>query len=176
MRRQGRLILVRAAAAPEGVSGEHAPWDAFAALTPRDVTDLEVARRLESGGRAVARESPAASAFRRAESAAGDPPGGGADPAGGADRAGPQPHRRFDFAAAVRGSRRTGRVARDPRQRQADAWLKAQIELAESTQAGSSVRRGGRGNRTRSHPRSRSSVPHSRIAAGAARELTAVRP
>jgi len=137
MRRQGRLILVRAAAAPdEGVSGEHAPWDAFAALTPRDVTDLEVA----ADWKVVVEqwlESPQPHRHFAAPNQLLEIRREGAlilqvaPTAPGRSRI-----RRFDFAAAGAGQPRTGRVARDPRQRQADAWLKAQIELAESTQAG----------------------------------------
>ncbi len=137
MRRQGRLILVRAAAAPdEGVSGEHAPWDAFAALTPRDVTDLEVA----ADWKVVVEqwlESPQPHQHFAAPNQLLEIRREGAlilqvaPTAPGRSRI-----RRFDFAAAGAGQPRTGRMARDPRQRQADAWLKGQIELAESTQAG----------------------------------------
>ena len=136
MRRQGRLILVRAAAAPEGVSGERAPWDAFAALTPREVTDLEVA----ADWKVVVEqwlESPQPHRHFAAPNQLLEIRREGAlilqvtPTAPGRSRI-----RRFDFTAAGAGQPRTGRAARDPRQRQADAWLKGQIELAESTQAG----------------------------------------
>ena len=136
MSRQGRLILVRAAAAPEGMPGERAPWDALAALTPRDVTGLEVA----ADWKVVVEqwlESPRPHQHFAAPNQLLEIRREGAlilqvtPTAAGRSRI-----RRFDFAAAGAGQPRPRRAARDPRQRQADAWLKGQIELAESTQAG----------------------------------------
>jgi phenylpropionate dioxygenase-like ring-hydroxylating dioxygenase large terminal subunit len=136
MTRHGRLILVRAAAGPQSVPGERAVWEGFAALTPRHVTDLEVV----ADWKVVVEqwlESPQAHQHFAAPNQLLDIRPVGAlilqvvPTVPGRSRI-----RRFDFAAAGTAEPRARRAAHDPWQRQADAWLKGQIELAESTQAG----------------------------------------
>jgi len=147
-------------------------------LTPRDVTDLEVAADWKVVVEQWLESPQPHQHFAAAESAAGDPPGGGADPAGGADRAGPQPHPALRFRGPrVRGSRARDAWRAIPGNGRPTRWLKAQIGAGGIDSAGLVGAAGdGRGNRTR-HTRARAlPCPHSRIAAGAARELTAVRP
>jgi TetR/AcrR family transcriptional regulator, transcriptional repressor of bet genes len=136
--RAGGLILLRAAAAPAAApatpaAAPAAPWDAFAELTPRTVTDVEVAadwkvlveqwldnpqpqqhyvspnQLLDIGpeGALILQVMPLAPGRSRL--------------------------RRFDFAAGSAGARG---AARSTRQRRTSGWLRQQIELAESTQAG----------------------------------------
>jgi TetR/AcrR family transcriptional repressor of bet genes len=134
LRRTGGLILVRAPASPEAeptAAGEP-EWQAFEALTPGAVTEQEVAadwkivveQWLESpqpGQRFVA---PNQLCGQRGE---------GAwilqvtPTAAGRSRL-----RRFDFAARAGAPRKPAAGA----ERQGASWLKGQIALAESTQAG----------------------------------------
>jgi len=140
MMRAGRLILVRAGGGPGG-NAPRAPWDRVAGLVLRAVADLEVAadwkvlveQWLESpqpqqeflppnqlllplaSEALVLQALPAAPGRSRL--------------------------RRFEFGAARprggRGARRRGgRGARAAGKRRLDAWLAAQVELAESTQSG----------------------------------------
>lgn len=136
MTREGRLILVRAAAMPQDMHSQRAVWDAFAALAPRPVTDLDVAadwkvvveqwlENLQPHQQFVA---PNQLLETRAE--------GALILQAVPTTAGRSRIRRFDFWATGRAAARAGRAARDPRRRQADPGLKEQIELAESTQAG----------------------------------------
>jgi TetR/AcrR family transcriptional repressor of bet genes len=142
MRRVGPLIFARAAAADSDAAHPplpRAPWEEFAALVPRTVTDLEVGadwkliveQWLESPQQAQHFVGPNLLLDIRAD---------GAQIlqvtplAPGRCRI-----RRFDFAP--RGTRApSGRGAAhgsgNQRQRRASAWLKGQVELAESTQAG----------------------------------------
>ena len=136
MRSEGPLILARAAGSQGLERASHAPWEAFAALVPRAVTELEVAadwkllveQWLESPqpqqhvvapnllldvrdeGALILQVSPVAPGRSRL--------------------------RRFDFGARTARTRRAAGAARSPWQRRVATWLKAQIELAESTQAG----------------------------------------
>jgi TetR/AcrR family transcriptional repressor of bet genes len=136
MTRAGRLILVRAAALAEGMHSQDAVWDGFVALAPGPVTDLAVAadwkvvveqwlenpqphQQFVAPNQLVETRADCALILQAVPTAAGR-----------------SRIRRFDFSAKGRTAARAGRAARDPRQRQADAWLKEQIELAESTQAG----------------------------------------
>ncbi|MBV8497114.1 MAG: TetR family transcriptional regulator C-terminal domain-containing protein [Gammaproteobacteria bacterium] len=142
MRREGSLILARAgaaAAAPEQ-SAARASWEAFAALLPRTVTDQEVAadwkllieQWLESPQPQQQFVAPNLLLEARAE--------GGFILQVMPLSPGRSRVRRFDFMArAPHGERRGGRSPRDAGQRRAGAWLRQQIELAESTQAGLSA-------------------------------------
>ena len=139
MRRTGRLILVRAGSAPRAEpdpAADEGAWQAFAALVPRTVVDLEVAadwkviveQWLESPERQQRFVAPNQLVDIR--------------DAGGLilqvlpTAPGRSRIRRFDFVASS-GARSTRRPRRrDPWQRRADAWLREQISRAESTQAG----------------------------------------
>ena len=136
LRRAGRLLLVRVATAarevPRGGTDESA-WEAFAALMPRAVTEQDVAadwklvveQWLEAGlpqqhfvapNQLLAIEGERASILQVTPSAPGQ-----------------SRLRRLEFSAA----REAGTRKRSARPRRwSDAWLKGQIALAESTQAG----------------------------------------
>src|SRR5262249_55181024 len=140
MMRAGPLILARAVAAdPAAVHAAlpHAPWEAFATLVPRTVTDLEavadwklmVEQRLES--------PQAAQHFLAPNLLPAIRPDGALTLQVTPLAPGRCRLRRFDFAP--RGARAASgqRAASGPgstRQRRVTAWLKGQIELAESTQ------------------------------------------
>jgi nitrite reductase/ring-hydroxylating ferredoxin subunit len=139
LRRAGRLLLVRAAGAAHGaaaVSSEDSAWDAFAALVPRAVAEQEVAAdwkllveqwleaplprqryiapnqlvELYDEGGCILQVTPIAPGRSRL--------------------------RRFEFSAAAAAA---GRAGRGSGARRPAAWLKGQIALAESTQAGLQV-------------------------------------
>jgi len=134
LRREGRLVLVRAAGAPGSAAldferGRRAVWDAFVALAPGPVTDLEVAadwkvvvelwleaphahQQFLAPNQLLESRADGASILQVLPTAAG--------------------HSRlrcFEFGAAAAG-------ARDGSRRIGGAWLKEQVALAESTQAG----------------------------------------
>jgi TetR/AcrR family transcriptional regulator, transcriptional repressor of bet genes len=133
MTRLGPLILARASSSAGTVPAPHGPWEAFAGLLPRAVSDLEV---LADWKIVVEQwlENPQPQAHFVTPNLLLDVRAGGAlvlqvtPTAPGRSRI-----RRFDFAAPASGR---GAAARDSRQRRAGAWLKGQVELAESTQAG----------------------------------------
>jgi TetR/AcrR family transcriptional regulator, transcriptional repressor of bet genes len=137
MRLEGPMILARAAAGAAPAGAMRAPWEAFASLVPRAVADVEVAadwkllveQWLESPqpqqqfvapnllvdlrpeGAVVLQVSPVAAGRSRL--------------------------RRFDFAARPGGAGKAGgRGQHHGWQRRVGVWLRQQIELAESTQAG----------------------------------------
>jgi len=134
LRREGRLVLVRAAGAAGGAvldfdRGRRAVWDAFVALAPGPVTDLEVAADwkvvvelwLEAPQAHQQFVAPNQLLESRAE---------------GATilqvlptSAGHSRLRCFEFGATAGG-------ARDGSRGIGAAWLKEQVALAESTQAG----------------------------------------
>ena len=132
MQRSGRLILARAAGAP-GAALADAPWDSFATLVPRAVADLDAG----ADWKVIVEqwlESPQPQQHFVAPNLLLDIRSEGAlvlqvtPVAAGRSRI-----RRFDFAARTA----AGRVAaRGAWQRRTSAWLRQQIELAESTQAG----------------------------------------
>jgi TetR/AcrR family transcriptional repressor of bet genes len=134
MLRRGPLIFVRAGGYPQAdVPGT--PWEALATLVPRSVADLDLAAdwkivveqwleslqpqqqfmapnlllELREQGALVLQVTPIGPGHSRI--------------------------RRFDFSARHTG-RDAGRAARAAWQRRVGAWLRQQIELAESTQAG----------------------------------------
>jgi TetR/AcrR family transcriptional regulator, transcriptional repressor of bet genes len=126
MTRQGRLILVRAGGAP-GKRAPEALWEGFAALVPRAVADLEVG----ADWKVIVEqwlESPQPQQHFVAPNQLLDIRPAGAlilqvlPSAPGRSRI-----RRFDFSAAQRAARGS---------RETDGALRAQIELAESTQSG----------------------------------------
>jgi phenylpropionate dioxygenase-like ring-hydroxylating dioxygenase large terminal subunit len=132
MRRAGRLILARAGGA-WGAALADAPWDAFATLVPRAVADLDAA----ADWKVIVEqwlESPQPQQHFHAPNLLLDIRPEGAlvlqvtPVAAGRSRI-----RRFDFAARTP----AGKVAaRGAWQRRTSGWLRQQIELAESTQAG----------------------------------------
>jgi TetR/AcrR family transcriptional regulator, transcriptional repressor of bet genes len=136
MMRAGPLILVRAGgAAAAAVHPPRGPWEAFAGYVPRGVADFEAGADwkliveqwlespqpqqhfiepnqlldLRSEGAVILQVAPLTTGRSRI--------------------------RRFDFAPASP-ARRAGRGPYEHWQRRVAAWLKGQIELAESTQAG----------------------------------------
>lgn len=136
LRRAGRLLLVRAAGAapavPEGGADDSA-WEAFATLVPRAVTEQDVAadwkllveqwleaplpqQRFVAPNQLLEVEGDRASILQVTPIAPGR-----------------SRLRRFEFSTAREGTPRERRVRGRGR---ADAWLKGQIALAESTQAG----------------------------------------
>jgi TetR/AcrR family transcriptional repressor of bet genes len=135
MVRRGGLVFARSGTAP-APTGPEASWDALAGLEPRAVTDFEVAadwkliveQWLESSEPHLHAVAPNQLIDIRPE---------GAlilqvtPTAPGRSRI-----RRFDFAARQRAGKARGRAARNIWQRRAGVWLKEQIGLAESTQAG----------------------------------------
>ena len=133
MTRAGPLILARASASGAPQVG-NAPWDAFAALLPKGVSDHEV---LADWKIVVEQwlEAPQPQQHFVAPNLLLDIRTGGAmvlqvtPLAPGRSRI-----RRFDFFAPA--SAKAARATRDGWQRRSATWLKAQIELAESTQAG----------------------------------------
>jgi hypothetical protein len=128
LRRVGHLLLVRVAAtaegAPEAAPGDSA-WDAFAALVPRGVTEHEVAADWKLLVEQWL-EAPLPQRHFVAPNQLLEIAGDGASilqvtpTAPGHSRL-----RRFEFT-----------TRRSRRRRRPDAWLKEQIALAESTQAG----------------------------------------
>lgn len=142
MVRGGPLILARAVAAePDAAHPElpRAPWEEFATLVPRTVVDLEV----DADWKLIVEqwlESPGPTQHFVAPNLLLDIRADGAlilqvtPLAAGRCRI-----RRFDFAPRGAHSASVRRAApgrRNPRQRRASAWLKGEIERAESTQAG----------------------------------------
>jgi len=135
MMRQGRLILVRSGGAP-GTRAPEALWEGFAALAPRAVADLEVG----ADWKVIVEqwlESPQPQQHFVAPNQLLDIRPAGAlilqvlPSAPGRSRI-----RRFDFSAARAAHKGSAGGARAAWRRQIDAWLCAQIELAESTQSG----------------------------------------
>jgi hypothetical protein len=139
MRRTGRLILVRAGSAPRAeldAAADEDVWQAFAALAPRTVVDLEVA----ADWKVIVEqwlESPERQQRFVAPNQLVDVRDDGALILQALPKApGRSRIRRFDFIASsgARGAPRPRR--REPWQRRADAWLREQVSRAESTQAG----------------------------------------
>jgi TetR/AcrR family transcriptional regulator, transcriptional repressor of bet genes len=136
MLRAGPLIFARAAASSPPPLPP-APWEELTALEPRSVTDLEVGadwkllveQWLESAHPQQHFSAPNLLLDIRPEGALVLQ----VNPlAPGRSRL-----RRFDFAAReALAPKARGRAARDAWQRRRGAWLRQQIELAESTQAG----------------------------------------
>ena len=136
LRRAGRLLLVRAAAPlPAAQQGgvEDSTWEAFAALVPRTVTEQAVAadwklvvehwlealrpqQRFVAPNQLLEVEGDRASILQVTPTAPGE-----------------SRLRRFEFSTAREGAARAHRASW---RRRPDAWLKGQIALAESTQAG----------------------------------------
>jgi hypothetical protein len=136
LERVGPLILARAAAAPGTPRPPRGPWDAFATLAPRGVADLDVSadwkliveQWLESPQPQQLFVAPNLLLNVRAEGAVVLQ----VTPlAPGRSRI-----RRFDFAARAAKGKGAGHARRGAWPRRVGNWLKAQIELAESTQAG----------------------------------------
>jgi nitrite reductase/ring-hydroxylating ferredoxin subunit len=131
--RRERIVLARATPAAASLPAANPPWEALASLLPRSVTDQEVAAdwkvlveqwlespqpqqhflppnqlfEVRAEGAMVLQVTPTAPGRSRM--------------------------RRFDFTADKRGG---NRGARDGARREMDAWLAAQVALAESTQSG----------------------------------------
>jgi TetR/AcrR family transcriptional repressor of bet genes len=131
--RRARIVLARATPGPDGALAAAMPAEAFATLTPRTVTDFEVA----ADWKVLVEqwlENPQPHQHFLPPNQLFDVRGEGAvilqvtPTAPGRARI-----RRFDFGAdrksAVRG-------AREAWKREIDAWLAAQVALAESTQSG----------------------------------------
>jgi TetR/AcrR family transcriptional repressor of bet genes len=137
LRRAGRLLLVRTAgpvtAAREEAGVDDAAWQAFAALAPRTVTEQQVAadwklvvehwleallpqQRFVAPNQLLEVEGDRASILQVTPTAPGE-----------------SRLRRFEFSTAHEDG---ARVRRASGKRRPDAWLKGQIALAESTQAG----------------------------------------
>jgi TetR/AcrR family transcriptional repressor of bet genes len=130
---EGRLILVRAAATPEGTHTQGAVWDDFVALAPAAVTDRDVAADWKLVVEQWLESLKPHQQFVAPNQLLEIRPDGALILQALPSAAGRSRLRRFDFSARGRGAARRGR---DPGQRQVDAWLREQIELAESTQAG----------------------------------------
>ena len=132
IQRAGRLIFARAGGAP-GTALADAPWERFAGLLPRGVSDLDAA----ADWKVIVEqwlESPQPQRCFVAPNLLLDIRPEGAlilqvTPSG----AGRSRIRRFDFAARTANDRVAARSAWP---RRASSWLRQQIELAESTQAG----------------------------------------
>jgi TetR/AcrR family transcriptional repressor of bet genes len=136
LRRAGRLLLVRAAgAAPAAADAgvDESVWEAFAALVPRTVTERHVAadwklvvehwldallpqQRFVAPNQLLELEGGRASILQVTPTAPGE-----------------SRLRRFEFSTGREGG---GRARRASGRGRPDAWLKGQIALAESTQAG----------------------------------------
>src|SRR5215472_7740405 len=136
LRRAGRLLLVRAAgpvAAAREAGVDDSAWQAFATLVPRTVTEQHVAadwklvvehwleallpqQRFVAPNQLLEVEGDRASILQVTPTAPGE-----------------SRLRRFEFSTS---RERGGRAPRAPGSRRPDAWLKGQIALAESTQAG----------------------------------------
>ena len=135
MARRGRLIFARAGGSA-AVGSPVAPWESLAELEPRAVADLEVAadwkvvveQWLESAepGQHVQPPNQLLELHPEAALVLQVTP-----TAPGRSRI-----RRFDYAAPKPRAKTRGRGARDAWLRRSGAWLKKQIALAESTQAG----------------------------------------
>jgi hypothetical protein len=133
MTRLGPLILARASGTPAAAHTAHAPWEAFATLAPRAVADLEVLADWKIVVEQWLESPQPQQHFVKPNLLLDIRPAGAlvlqvTPLAPGRSRI-----RRFDFAVRTQDK---GRAARDPWPRRATTWLKAQIELAESTQAG----------------------------------------
>ena len=136
MLRAGPLVFARAAVGEAHTPLPQAPWDDLTALQPRTVTDVEV----DADWKLLVEqwlESPQPQQHFIAPNLLLDLRAEGAlilqvSPlAPGRSRL-----RRFDFAARAAPARGRGRSPRDAWQRRVTAWLRHQVELAESTQAG----------------------------------------
>jgi len=137
MLRAGPLIFARAGGAAGAAPTPQGPWEELTALQPRSVADLDV----DADWKLLVEqwlESPQPQQHFIAPNLLLDIRGEGAlilqvSPlAPGRSRL-----RRFDLAAREAGSATgRGRSPRDAWQRRAGVWLRQQIELAESTQAG----------------------------------------
>ena len=141
MARAGPLILARGAS-PGGAAPPlpSVPWQAFAGAMPRAVSDFEVAADWKLLVEQWL-ENPQPQQHFAAPNLLLD-----VEPAGALIlqvtplAIGRSRIRRFDFASRAAGSGKTAvRGPRDAWQRRRAAWLRAQIELAESTQAGLSA-------------------------------------
>jgi TetR/AcrR family transcriptional repressor of bet genes len=133
MTRLGPLILARASGTPAAAHTAHAPWEAFATLAPRAVADLEVLADWKIVVEQWLESPQPQQHFVKPNLLLDIRPAGAlvlqvTPLAPGRSRI-----RRFDFAVRTQDK---GRAARDPWPRRATTWLKAQIALAESTQAG----------------------------------------
>jgi TetR/AcrR family transcriptional repressor of bet genes len=134
MTRFGPLLLARASSNPGPTHTPQPPWETFAGLVPRSVSDHEV----NADWKIVVEqwlEAPQAQQHYVKPNLLIDIRSGGAlvlqvTPLS----AGRSRIRRFDFADRAPG--KAAARARDAWQRRAGSWLKGQIELAESTQAG----------------------------------------
>jgi TetR/AcrR family transcriptional regulator, transcriptional repressor of bet genes len=134
MMRAGPLLLVRASSRVPLAQETGAPWQAFAQLLPRAVADYEV----DADWKILVEqwlEAPQPPQQYLAPNLLLDVRGDGAvvlqvTPLA----AGRSCIRRFDFISPR--SAKAATRARNTWQRRASTWLKAQIELAESTQAG----------------------------------------
>jgi TetR/AcrR family transcriptional repressor of bet genes len=133
--RRGRLLLARAAAPPAGTPLPAAPWEAFAALLPREVTDQEVA----ADWKVLVEqwlEDPQPQQHFLPPNQLFDVRAAGAvilqviPIAPGRSRL-----RRFDFAVQE-ADKRTSRAVREGWRREIDGWLGTQVAVAESTQSG----------------------------------------
>ena len=131
--RRERIVLARATPAAQNTLAAAVPWEAFATLLPRSTTDLDVAADWKvlveqwlENPQAHQHFLPPNQLFElRGESAVilqVTPT------APGRSRI-----RRFDFAPDKRSG---SRGAREGGKREMDAWLAAQVALAESTQSG----------------------------------------
>ena len=134
MVRQGALILARSASAPAAALDSGAPWEAFSNLTPRAVTDLDVAADWKILVEQWLENPQSSQDFVAPNLLMLVQPDGAlilqvTPLAPGRSRV-----RRFDYAG-VPGARGL-MPRREVWQRRVGAWLKQQIELAESTQAG----------------------------------------
>jgi TetR/AcrR family transcriptional repressor of bet genes len=136
MTRLGPLILARSSSTLAASHTAHAPWEAFGALVPRSVSDIEV----DADWKIIVEqwlESPQPPQhFVKPNLLLDMRPEGAlilqvAPIAPGRCRI-----RRFDFAPRALPGKGAGRAAREAWQRRTGAWLRQQIELAESTQAG----------------------------------------
>ncbi|HEV8017007.1 MAG TPA: TetR family transcriptional regulator C-terminal domain-containing protein [Steroidobacteraceae bacterium] len=136
MLRAGPLIFARAAGAAVTAPPARAPWEDLTTLQPRSVADVDVGadwkllveQWLESPHRQQHFVAPNLLLDIRPEGALVLQ----VSPlAPGRSRL-----RRFDFAARDAVAQGRGRSPRDAWQRRVGAWLRQQVELAESTQAG----------------------------------------
>jgi TetR/AcrR family transcriptional repressor of bet genes len=127
--RRERLVLARAAPTESETRAASVPWEAFAALAPRGVTDLQVA----ADWKVIVEqwlENPQPQQHFLAPNQLFDVRPEGAVILQVAPLApGRARLRRFDYSAHKRG-------ARDVWRREFDGWLSEQVALAESTQSG----------------------------------------
>lgn len=132
MTRLGPLILARASTQPHDGHTAHAPWDAFVRLVPRSVTDHELLADWKIVVEQWLENPQATQHFVKPNLLLDIRPGGALVLQVTPTAPGRSRIRRFDFAE--RSAARAG--ARDQWLRRAGTWLRAQIELAESTQSG----------------------------------------